>query len=73
MSRLNAFEAEFNKVEFIRSVEGTMICAKAMPNALAVPSMSERGGLPHALDTSMKRSSRQLPVSCHLLHCEAPP
>ena len=29
-------------------LEGTTICAKAMPNALAVLAISERGGLLHA-------------------------
>src|SRR4029078_12580062 len=31
-------------------LEGTTICAKAMPNALAVLAISERGGLLHAPD-----------------------
>ena len=36
-------------------LEGTTICAKAMPNALAVLAMSEHGGLLHAPDTYMNR------------------
>jgi len=36
-------------------LEGTTICAKAMPNALAVLAMSERGGLLHAPDMYMNK------------------
>jgi fructose-1,6-bisphosphatase II / sedoheptulose-1,7-bisphosphatase len=36
-------------------LEGTTICAKAMPNALAVLAMSERGGLLHAPDIYMNK------------------
>src|SRR6201988_873279 len=36
-------------------LEGTTICAKAMPNALAVLAMSERGGLLHAPDIYMSK------------------
>ena len=36
-------------------LEGTTICAKAMPNALAVLAISERGGLLHAPDMYMSK------------------
>lgn len=36
-------------------LEGTTICAKAMPNALAVMAISERGGLLHAPDMYMDK------------------
>lgn len=36
-------------------LEGTTICAKAMPNALAVLAISERGGLLHAPDMYMDK------------------
>ncbi|HKZ95481.1 MAG TPA: class II fructose-bisphosphatase [Hyphomicrobiaceae bacterium] len=36
-------------------LEGTTICAKAMPNALAVLAVSERGGLLHAPDIYMNK------------------
>jgi fructose-1,6-bisphosphatase II / sedoheptulose-1,7-bisphosphatase len=36
-------------------LEGTTICAKAMPNALAVLAISERGGLLHAPDIYMDK------------------
>ena len=36
-------------------LEGTTICAKDMPNALAVLAMSERGGLLHAPDMYMDK------------------
>ncbi|MGI9520696.1 MAG: class II fructose-bisphosphatase [Hyphomicrobiaceae bacterium] len=36
-------------------LEGTTICAKAMPNALAVLAMAERGGLLHAPDIYMDK------------------
>src|SRR5690606_15079887 len=36
-------------------LEGTTICAKAMPNALAVLAMSESGGLLHAPDMYMNK------------------
>jgi fructose-1,6-bisphosphatase II / sedoheptulose-1,7-bisphosphatase len=36
-------------------LEGTTICAKAMPNALAVLAMSEAGGLLHAPDMYMNK------------------
>jgi fructose-1,6-bisphosphatase II / sedoheptulose-1,7-bisphosphatase len=36
-------------------LEGTTICAKAMPNALAVLALSERGGLLHAPDIYMNK------------------
>jgi fructose-1,6-bisphosphatase II / sedoheptulose-1,7-bisphosphatase len=36
-------------------LEGTTICAKAMPNALAVLALSERGGLLHAPDMYMNK------------------
>jgi fructose-1,6-bisphosphatase II / sedoheptulose-1,7-bisphosphatase len=36
-------------------LEGTTICAKAMPNALAVLAIAERGGLPHAPDMYMNK------------------
>jgi fructose-1,6-bisphosphatase II / sedoheptulose-1,7-bisphosphatase len=36
-------------------LEGTTICAKAMPNALAVLAISERGGLLHAPDIYMNK------------------
>lgn len=36
-------------------LEGTTICAKAMPNALAVLAISERGGLLHAPDMYMQK------------------
>ena len=36
-------------------LEGTTICAKAMPNALAVLAISERGGLLHAPDMYMNK------------------
>jgi fructose-1,6-bisphosphatase II / sedoheptulose-1,7-bisphosphatase len=36
-------------------LEGTNICAKAMPNALAVLAISERGGLLHAPDMYMNK------------------
>jgi len=36
-------------------LEGTTICAKAMPNALAVLAMSEHGGLLHAPDMYMNK------------------
>ncbi len=36
-------------------LEGTTICAKLMPNALAVLAISERGGLLHAPDMYMNK------------------
>ena len=36
-------------------LEGTTICAKAMPNALAVLAIAERGGLLHAPDMYMDK------------------
>ena len=36
-------------------LEGTTICAKSMPNALAVLAISERGGLLHAPDMYMNK------------------
>ena len=36
-------------------LEGTTICAKSMPNALAVLAISERGGLLHAPDMYMDK------------------
>jgi fructose-1,6-bisphosphatase II / sedoheptulose-1,7-bisphosphatase len=39
----------------VAPLEGTTICAKAMPNALAVLAMSERGGLLHAPDMYMNK------------------
>lgn len=36
-------------------LEGTTICAKSMPNALAVLAISERGGLLHAPDMYMEK------------------
>lgn len=36
-------------------LEGTTLCAKSMPNALAVLAMSERGGLLHAPDMYMSK------------------
>ena len=36
-------------------LEGTTICAKAMPNALAVLAISEKGGLLHAPDMYMNK------------------
>lgn len=36
-------------------LEGTTLCAKSMPNALAVLAMSERGGLLHAPDMYMNK------------------
>ncbi len=36
-------------------LEGTTICAKAMPNALAVLAISERGGLLNAPDMYMNK------------------
>lgn len=36
-------------------LEGTTICAKAMPNALAVLAIAERGGLLHAPDMYMNK------------------
>lgn len=36
-------------------LEGTTICAKSMPNALAVLALSERGGLLHAPDMYMNK------------------
>jgi fructose-1,6-bisphosphatase II / sedoheptulose-1,7-bisphosphatase len=36
-------------------LEGTTMCAKSMPNALAVLAMSERGGLLHAPDMYMNK------------------
>lgn len=36
-------------------LEGTTICAKAMPNALAVLAIAERGGLLHAPDMYMEK------------------
>jgi fructose-1,6-bisphosphatase II / sedoheptulose-1,7-bisphosphatase len=36
-------------------LEGTTICAKAMPNALAVLAISERGGMLHAPDMYMNK------------------
>ena len=36
-------------------LEGTTICAKSMPNALAVLAMSEKGGLLHAPDMYMNK------------------
>src|SRR5215470_10267603 len=36
-------------------LEGTSICAKSMPNALAVLAISERGGLLHAPDIYMNK------------------
>jgi fructose-1,6-bisphosphatase II / sedoheptulose-1,7-bisphosphatase len=39
----------------VDQLEGTTICAKAMPNALAVLAISEKGGLLHAPDMYMNK------------------
>jgi fructose-1,6-bisphosphatase class II len=52
-------------------LEGTTICAKAMPNALAVLALAERGGLLHAPDIYMQKLVVG-PTAKHLVDLDAP-
>jgi fructose-1,6-bisphosphatase II / sedoheptulose-1,7-bisphosphatase len=54
-------------------LEGTTICAKAMPNALAVLAMSERGGLLHAPDMYMNKIAIGPGYPPGLVDLDAPP
>ena len=54
-------------------LEGTTICAKAMPNALAVLAMSERGGLLHAPDMYMNKIAIGPGYAPDLVDLDAPP
>src|SRR5262249_50707640 len=54
-------------------LEGTTICAKAMPNALAVLAMSERGGLLHAPDMYMNKIAIGPGYPEGIIDLDAPP
>ena len=54
-------------------LEGTTICAKAMPNALAVLAISERGGLLHAPDMYMNKIAIGPGYPDNLVDLDAPP
>jgi len=54
-------------------LEGTTICAKAMPNALAVLAISERGGLLHAPDMYMNKIAIGPGYAPGLVDLDAPP
>jgi fructose-1,6-bisphosphatase II / sedoheptulose-1,7-bisphosphatase len=54
-------------------LEGTTICAKAMPNALAVLAMSERGGLLNAPDMYMDKIAVGPGYPDGIIDLDAPP
>jgi fructose-1,6-bisphosphatase II / sedoheptulose-1,7-bisphosphatase len=54
-------------------LEGTTICAKAMPNALAVLAISERGGLLHAPDIYMNKIAIGPGYGQGVVDLDAPP
>ena len=54
-------------------LEGTTICAKAMPNALAVLAISERGGLLHAPDIYMNKIAIGPGYTPGIVDLDAPP
>jgi fructose-1,6-bisphosphatase II / sedoheptulose-1,7-bisphosphatase len=54
-------------------LEGTTICAKAMPNALAVLAISERGGLLHAPDIYMNKIAIGPGYAPGVVDLDAPP
>ncbi len=54
-------------------LEGTTICAKAMPNALAVLAISERGGLLHAPDMYMNKIAVGPGYPEDIVHLDATP
>ena len=54
-------------------LEGTTICAKAMPNALAVLAVSERGGLLHAPDIYMNKIAIGPGYPDGIVDLDAPP
>lgn len=54
-------------------LEGTTICAKAMPNALAVLAISERGGLLHAPDMYMNKIAIGPGYAPGIVDLDAPP
>jgi fructose-1,6-bisphosphatase II / sedoheptulose-1,7-bisphosphatase len=54
-------------------LEGTTICAKAMPNALAVLAISERGGLLHAPDIYMNKIAIGPGYAPRTVDLDAPP
>jgi len=54
-------------------LEGTTICAKSMPNALAVLAMSERGGLLHAPDMYMNKIAIGPGYAADLVDLDASP
>ncbi len=54
-------------------LEGTTICAKAMPNALAVLAISERGGLLHAPDIYMNKIAIGPGYAPGIVDLDAPP
>ena len=53
-------------------LEGTTICAKSMPNALAVLAISERGGLLHAPDMYMNKIAIGPGYAAGLVDLDAP-
>jgi fructose-1,6-bisphosphatase II / sedoheptulose-1,7-bisphosphatase len=54
-------------------LEGTTICAKAMPNALTVLAISERGGLLHAPDIYMNKIAIGPGYAPGVVDLDAPP
>jgi fructose-1,6-bisphosphatase II / sedoheptulose-1,7-bisphosphatase len=54
-------------------LEGTTICAKAMPNALAVLAISEKGGLLHAPDMYMNKIAVGPGYPDDIVHLDATP
>ncbi len=54
-------------------LEGTTICAKSMPNALAVLAIAERGGLLHAPDIYMSKIAIGPGYAQGLVDLDAPP
>ena len=54
-------------------LEGTTICAKAMPNALAVLAIAERGGLLHAPDMYMNKIAIGPGYPDGIVDLDAPP
>lgn len=54
-------------------LEGTTICAKAMPNALAVLAIAERGGLLHAPDMYMNKIAIGPGYPQGIIDLDAPP
>ena len=54
-------------------LEGTTICAKAMPNALAVLAIAERGGLLHAPDMYMNKIAIGPGYPEGIIDLDAPP